>query len=396
MPDELTELFPDLTPILNATTDGPAAIPAANDPLIANPEHGGVTTDDLAGYFQQRGWGQPQFRSGQGAPSPAGGVEGMDGGMQTVTPPVAPATPPTLPASDVPAVPPAQGGAAGDGVSPSPAPAAPSPTAIPAPPVQPEYIQFNGQLIPADRLAALLEFDEQVRTDPALQQRLQEHFADKMGGGTGVPAGVAPVPSTQSGDGFVPPTPPEDLDLDDPSIRALWESHVQTQAALFDRVQSIEQFSQFTAEQVMRDQRLQTEQLVEAGVSQFQQSRNLPDEEVNNLRQIAARLNVIEGLMSGVDPLTGAPFTPNLTTAAARALEIAYYSIPEYRQREMIQIAERQREDTIRKQKLAGVAGTSGSAPRINPTVPQNEAERRAAMVSAVAAMQNGTYTEGS
>lgn len=90
MPDELSDLFPNLAGIVS-NWQGQTTSPS-NDPLIQSPEHGGVTDDQITAYFANRLGGraplapivngqqvpgQPQFQAGVGGtPPPAAYVEG--------------------------------------------------------------------------------------------------------------------------------------------------------------------------------------------------------------------------------------------------------------------------------------------------------------------------------
>jgi hypothetical protein len=79
--------------------------------------------------------------------------------------------------------------------------------------------------------------------------------------------------------------------------------------------------------------------------------------------------------MAGTDPITGQPVPVDREFAVRRALEIAYYSVPDYRNREYQSQVKSRAQDQQRKQRLAGIGGSSGSVPRQTP-IPNTPHER--------------------
>jgi hypothetical protein len=98
--------------------------------------------------------------------------------------------------------------------------------------------------------------------------------------------------------------------------------------------------------------------------------------------------------MNGVHPVTGLPVRPDPAEAVRTALSVAYYATPSARQLEEQRVVARAQADQTRKQKLAGVGGSSASVPR-NPPAPTTDAGRRDAMTREVGEMLNGSWTGG-
>lgn len=390
MLDELTDLFPNLAGIIsNWDASKPANLPAP-------PEHGGVTDEDMEAYFASRGIPNPQFQPGTSGDAPVAGVEGSDGGTAPIpTPPApdpslqAPLTAPETGAPDAPVIPAPETGSEPQGTEDSPIGSQPDPLDS-----LPEEIEYGDRKIPRDRIKALLAFQDLLEGDEVLQQTLAAYLTTgqvpssagpvTQGGGDG--SSAAPVPSANPFE--QPLVPPEDLDLDDPVIKSLWsvveQQHGQIAALAKNQLQTSQQFEQ---RQVM-----EYEGLVNRAVSSFQQQHQLDDNQIAEIRQVAARMNVLPQFLNGIDPITGLPVRPDPLAGIERSLEVAYYSLPQYRDREF-ETRQRQRvAENQKRQKLAALNGSSGSVPRTQaaPTTPEG---RRQAMAAEVAEMFSGTWS---
>ena len=365
------------------------------DPLRQDPEHGGLTDEAIEAYLDR--FYQPrnpqfreQFRSGTGAPAPVGGMEDDTGGGGPGTQPPVPPSPPVRESS--------QGG-------PAPVPA-PSPEAPPVPAPTPDaggapVDPFRGapqtpEFDPA-RIAAWQDFDRQLRTDPRLQAILYNYATTGV-----VPEELTrPQPPTLppvSGAGGVPPaspapdlTPPPDLDMADPAVRALWDRMVASEQARQQQLQEVNQrLAQInsrvdtTSAEFQARTQAENEGLVQRVVSSFAHEKGIDANEANRILRIAENLGVAQHYMTGVDPITLMPVRPEPMAAVERALEVAYNQDPiaQERERQRWQAAEqtRQRMEQERRRKLAGVGGGSGQAPRAVQE-PQSKEDRTGAAV---------------
>ncbi len=384
MADELSQLFPELANLFAAAEP----TPPGPDPAAQAPDHGGVTDDDLTAFFaanpsirslpglpppngaQPNG---PLFSPGQTAPPPVGGVE--DGSTFTPSSTSAPAAPAATPWDPSAQIPPA-------GTQTPPI----IPSQVPAPPV------------PADaEIAQLRAIGNALKNDPQLRQI----FAARMGGqpvGDG-PAGPPTAPFQQQPQSFQQPTvpapqqqvstPPPDLDLEDPGIKYLYDLVQSTQQELHqqrDLLNDTNRHSVAAAEG-------QAQALYRTAAEGFQKRYELEASDVEHLSEVAARLGVLNTLASGTDPLTGLPVRNDPIAAIDRSLEIAYFTDPEYRQKEWERQAKVRRSDQQRKQKLSAVQGSSASAPRSQPasTTPEG---MRSDMLGEVRSMMQGEWQE--
>lgn len=270
------------------------------------------------------------------------------------------------------------------------------------PPVEPSPVQVAeddieydpGQRIPRSRVRDYVALDQILQANPELAQIISNYLTQQY---------ESPAPTTQSVQGgqpvqspasVPPPTPPAptELDLDDPSIKYLYDT-VQAQnqqliqqqeylRSIYPTLSRHEQFYQSRAQQ-------ETTSLVNRAVQSFQQQNGYTDDEMQAIRLVAGRMNTINTILdSGLDPVTGQPIGDNLT-ALERTLEIARDMIPEYRERAIANAAAQQRKDSTRKRKLGALSGSGGSANR-SAKPPSTPAEYQEAMLRDVAAAMNG------
>jgi hypothetical protein len=126
----------------------------------------------------------------------------------------------------------------------------------------------------------------------------------------------------------------------------------------------------------------------------FAKAHTIDRQEVDKLSQIAARLGVLPQLMSGIDPITGAPTTPDPLKAFDRALEIAMLSVPEYRDREFRRSVQSQQDEAKKRKLLGAVGGTSGSVARVTTPPKAGSPEARKAMLAEVGSMLQGDWSD--
>jgi hypothetical protein len=132
----------------------------------------------------------------------------------------------------------------------------------------------------------------------------------------------------------------------------------------------------------------------ETASTAFAKEHSLNADDIEGLSRVAARLGVLPQLMSGVDPVTGAPSPPDPIKAFDRALEIAMLSVPEYRDREFRRSVETQQQQAQHKKLLGAVGGSSGSVARTNPPPKPGTPEAKRAMLAEVGAMMNGEWND--
>ena len=385
MPDaELDSLFPGLTDILHSAD----WTPAAGGVLQADPDHGGVTDDSLKAFIEARmAQGIPALHelatSGGGtveprvAQTPAAAVvdpependededEEPEAGSDPGTPP---------PDTGEPVEPVTSG---------SPAPAA---TGQEAPP---DLIEIGGRSYTREQLEAFGRFSESLDTDPNLQQLLTSYYTGRFDAllqpaPTAAPAPVAAAPDLSQA------LPAGGLDLDDPNIATL-VGYLQAQQA---QIAQLQQATQTVAQQSVARSTQEAAALMNRAAASFAQEHSLGEEDMRRLRSSAARLQVLEPLMTGIDPITGAPVRPDLLAATERALEIAMYADPTSRQRMIDAALSAKREVSRKRQKLAGVGGSGSGVSRQPVAARPGTPESKKAMTDEVAAMLAGTWTD--
>lgn len=343
-----------------------------------DPEHGGVTDTQLEQYIQSRLGhllptaipGQektgPQFLPGQGGPAPHN-VDETQGSVQNP------------PSSDI-----LDDDEEEDGTEDqtdeetSEEVTEPGTPEIPEIPT-PEPPSAPNVTLPLDpeRLQALVELDVLLRNDRALAEKVQRHLSrggEDAGAGDGNQP-TSPAPANQL------PEIPQEL-LDDPAILALYQ-FAQTQN---EHITNLQQQVAHTSDVVFNRERQEIDNIVRRVATNFAQEKGLSEAQIQQLGNVAGRMNLIDPLLRGIDPINGETVPVDREFAARRALEIAYWSVPQYRDKEYASQVQERAKDQRRKQRLAGIGGSSGSVPRATP-VPTNPHERQAAAVRELAEM---------
>jgi len=136
-------------------------------------------------------------------------------------------------------------------------------------------------------------------------------------------------------------------------------------------------------------------------MSEFQASHRLDDDTMGSIMRTVVQSGLANTYMRGVDPITGDSTTdprtgsPDPYQAIMRAMDVAYFMVPETRQveidRGVAARVDRAAKDATRKQKLAGVSGAAGSVPR-QTSVPAEPRDRYDAMVEEMRQMQAGSW----
>lgn len=242
----------------------------------------------------------------------------------------------------------------------------------------------DGLTISRDQAKALAEFDRFLADDPQLAELI-----------SGTIMGTHKVVPVAQDDTQTPPppasplAPPDDLDLDDPAIKLLWEN---LQAERSAREQQAEQIQRHEAQLQSTTAATVTSAITRAKTS-YQTQHNLSDKDMTEIEEVAGRLNVVPSLMSPVDPTTGLPRKVDPLRALESAFELAHWQIPRLREAQIAAFQSTATADTKRKKKLSSLGGSSGNSTTRQPqAVPTNPAERRQAMISEMATMLQGNW----
>lgn len=167
------------------------------------------------------------------------------------------------------------------------------------------------------------------------------------------------------------PEPEEDLSDLPPSVRAKLAEIDELRNAVGT-----------VANDSMARRHAEAQAVVHLAGENFGTKYGLGADEVEELQRDAAQLNIIPSYIA-----QGAPWAQ----AVEEALDVAYWRNPKYREAHAERIASQAKKDQTRQRKAASVSGGSGSAPRTaNPADTATPEGRRAAMVAAIAAAQNG------
>ena len=221
----------------------------------------------------------------------------------------------------------------------------------------PEEIELAGVRIPAERAEALASFWQwsQDQTGQAWIRALDEAMRSGVDPVTLLesirPREPTPLPPTP-----VPDEVPEDETYLDPDLKALRDELRSTKTDL-DELRSTVTASQTATAQA----------LINRAASDFGTNHDLSQDQVAALVSYMDRTTNLAGFATDTD---GNP-RDGLATLTA-AMETAYWSVPEFRQRELDRVAGEQKKQLTKDRKLAAVGGTSGSVPhRPTPQSPE-------------------------
>lgn len=344
-----------------------------------------VTDDDILNFFTEHPEWTPTFNRDANISALAPDDVEPSGSTPEGTPEPSPSEPEapqseTPPTEEPPEVEPeGSSGGVEDNAStpPSPGDAAPLP-----PDDLPTELVFGDQRVSRSEFEALVALRDQITSDPNFARVLSGYLT-----GQGPAAEGGPVASGQPPETTTVPTPElPTLDLEDPTINTLW----QTIQAQKQQLELLNRNVASVAEQQQARAMAEARAMYQSAAESFKAEKGLDDEDVANLTQIAGRLGVVQSLVSGTDPLTGLPVPVDQISAARRALEIAYYVTPEYRERDFRQSVEQRRKDESRRQLLGSVGGSPGSVARTRPAPTPGSPEARNEMIREVAEVLSG------
>ena len=247
----------------------------------------------------------------------------------------------------------------------------------------------DGLTIDREKARNLALFDAWLEANPALAERLagvaQGEYDVVPLEGRGVPANkpTTTIPTTPAN---IADQVPEDIDLDDPVQRRIWNELQATKQLIAQQGELLNQHAQ----QINQSTQQTTAALVERITEDYRAKNELTPEEVTVIRKKAALL--IPEFVNPIDLETGLPRKVDPVHAIEQALDAAKWSIPEFRNKALNELAKAQLEDLRKKSKLTSLGGSSGSVPR-KATTPTTEEERRQAMIAEVAAEMSGGHS---
>jgi hypothetical protein len=240
---------------------------------------------------------------------------------------------------------------------------------------EPEKVNVLGRELLRDEAEALLEFLDWARANPEYLAAFDSYLA---GEAELVPRGQKPPAQPPATSASAPPAP--ELATSQPAPSA------NGKAAPLAAGTETDELTELRRQVAEMRQHFATQQMAAAraavleGQQRFAKQWGLTDQEIEDLSNVAARLGVVAQL---------AQQTGDMTTAVERALELAMWSEPAWRERalraqEASEAAERERQRKA--SSLAGSAATiSGSM-----NAPQTPEARREAMVAEIAEALRG------
>lgn len=238
-----------------------------------------------------------------------------------------------------------------------------------APPAQPtgeapdSFTIGDGRTLSRADAERLYSFDQYMRANPdkaaAVNAALASTTPPTVGGQPPVPTPPAPASETPE---WKEPEPPDYLDLEDPSQKFTWESHVATQKALFDRDQRDNQLFAQQAQERQANTVRQAQQDTAAAVATFKQVHpNLNEDDIAAIRK--ASVPFIDGMLKNLPPVE----------ALGRAMEVAAVMDDDLRakiQDPTVRTRSNKEQTRHRKARLGEISGSPRSAPKTEPTRP--------------------------
>lgn len=224
-------------------------------------------------------------------------------------------------------------------------------------PQAPEAVTINGRLVPADQANAMMAWYDYLANNPDKASRIAQVINNQDPPPVPQTSQLRPPQQPQSQPQSSQPqqlTPPPDFDLEDPNnkwlldqlsaananIAALHEAHLNSQK---QQIQS----------RVRSD--------MDAALTRFKNHYKLTDDEILQVRQATAALNITPGLVE--------VNRSNPQEGIYKALEIGMYQIPSTRDKAITLLGQTPPssppdKDTKRKQSLSALSSPSGSTPR--------------------------------
>lgn len=248
----------------------------------------------------------------------------------------------------------------------------------------------DGLVIDREKARNLALFDAWLGENPEVAARLAGVAQGELDvvplEGRGVPANnpTTAIPTTPAN--IAATAAPDDLDLDDPVQRRIWDELQATRQLIAQQNELLVRHDQ----QISQSTQQTTAALVKRITDEYREKNELSPEEVSVISKKAALL--IPQFTNPVDLETGLPRTVDPVYAVEQALDAAKWSIPEFRNKALNTLAQQKLDDLRKKSKLTSLGGSSGSVPR-KATTPTTEHERRQAMIAEVAAEMSGGHS---
>lgn len=215
-----------------------------------------------------------------------------------------------------------------------------------------DSVVVNGQQFARADIERLYNFDKYLRDNPAKAQRVAEALASD---------GQAPVPTsepTASEVTFQIPTAPDDLDLDDPTTRALWTQTVEARKEAWEIRQELAKTTgAIAANQQAIGQRQAQEDTAIALTNFKTQFPNLNEDDISVIRNECGPL--IGAYLQQMPPVQ----------ALTRALEVAAFANADIRPKLLDPNSpnpSHKTTSTRRKARLGSISGTPRSAPKVD------------------------------
>lgn len=223
-----------------------------------------------------------------------------------------------------------------------------------------DHFVINGQQFAREDIERLYNFDQYMRANPDIAQRVNDAIAPPTTGQppvseTTTPPGTGATeqPTVEE---WKDPEPPDFLDLEDPAQKFQWDTHVATQKTLFAQEQRSRQFFAQQAKVQQQTQARQVAQDMDAALASFKQAHpNFNEDDIAKVRAAAAPF--VPGMMAQLAPVE----------ALGRAMEVAAVMDNDLREkvtdpsvRTRTEHQTRQR----RKARLGEISGSPRSAPK--------------------------------
>jgi hypothetical protein len=243
-------------------------------------------------------------------------------------------------------------------------------------PTSDEWSWDDGYKLTKSQARSYAELEAFLYANPAKAEALANFL-------NGVPDDTTPsgIVETPAGDAKGPVQISID-DITDPEVRVVYEQFQAQQAEL----ERLREEVTGTAGYISTQQEQTAQSLMTRATTSFQKEHNLTEDEMGNVANVAARLQVLPALMSPVDPMTGQARRVDPLAAIEEALSVAYWQIPEFRERAISSEIDNTAKDKARRQKLSSLQGSSGSVPREQPIAdtPQGRREQMIAEVAGI------------
>jgi hypothetical protein len=238
-----------------------------------------------------------------------------------------------------------------------PAPVEPEPTPEPEIPAAGELVTLpNGSQVTLERLQQLAQIDQAFQTDPEIARAITEVVSQRA-------PRLTPSPAREPQVEIPADLPPPELDLEDPTVKALWSALQSTKAEVQEWKRSQSQAQAQMAYQA-----------IASGKDEFAKKHNISPDELAVIDMRAAQMIDLNRLAQS----RGGDFK----SATVEALELAALADPNYRTKFIAPAPD----DTKRKQNLNALAGGSGATPRSEPDPSTMTPEqRKQAMITELA-----------